>query len=250
MRLKKFARIAVYATLLIGLVVAFFTWRNATRPPDWWNTSLPPSPRASHADLGADVEMAVTTHITQNRPLDNTWTIDITEQQASAWLTGRLPDWLLNRSAQIPANWSSTAVRFAEGEVHIVAEVTGGATGRRYVGVILKPEILSDTGLRLSAVSASLGRVRTSFSTIAARLKPQLEKLSAKTGADTQQAQAIRDFIDSHALTITPAEFELDDGRRIRITGVEVGHGKLTLTCTTLRAAGNDRRPRSSGAPR
>lgn len=249
MKAKKIIRIVIWSIVALGAVTAVVVWRQATQKPEWWDASLPETPAVPAADVGADIEMAITTKMTQERPADNTWTIDITEQQASAWLTGRLPDWLLNRSADVPAEWTRTAIRFTQDEFHIVAEVTPKGSGTRYVGVVLAPTIDQNGGLRLQAAAATLGRLRTPFSVIASRLQPRLASMTANTGADDSNTVAVQDFIETHGVTISPAEFELDDGRRVRITGISIEPGTMHLHCTTVRAPASERGKKRTGKP-
>jgi hypothetical protein len=250
MKPKKIIRIVVWCVVAFGAVTAVVVWRKATQKPEWWDASLPVAPTVPAADVGADIEMAVTTEMTQERPAQNSWTIDITEQQASAWLTGRLPDWLLNRSADVPAEWSRTAIRFTQDEFHIVAEVTPQNGGTRYVGVVLQPWIDENYALRIQANAATLGRLRTPFNVIADRLRPKLARITADTGADGSNSRAVQDFFETQSLTVSPADFELDDGRKVRIVGVSITPGNLRLTCTTLRATAPRRGERGFGKPR
>lgn len=250
MTVKKFVRIFVWVIVAIGVVTAIVVWRQATQRPEWWDASLPESPPVPASDVGADVEMQITTQMTQERPADDSWTINITEQQASAWLTGRLPDWLLNRSAGVPAAWTRTAIRFTDAELHIVAEVTPKGSSTRYVGVVIQPSIQADGSLRLQSQAATLGRLRTPFSVIADRLKPQLDKLTTQTGSSGEHSQAVQEFIETHGITINPAEFELDDGRKVRITGITIEPGSMRLTCKTTRPPTPAKGSRRSGKPR
>lgn len=250
MKAKKVIRIAVWSVVAIGAVTALVVWRQATQKPEWWETSLPEVPPVAPDDVGADIEMAITTQMTQERPAQNSWTIDVNEQQASAWLTGRLPDWLLNRSADVPAEWSRTAIRFTPGEFHIVAEVTPKNGGTRYVGLVLEPTIDHNGAMNIRAMAATLGRLRTPFNVIADRLGSKLVNISEGAGGDNPHAAAVQDFIDSHTLTISPPDFQLDDGRKVRIIGIEVTPGNLRLTCTTTRAADPRRGDRRPGKPR
>lgn len=240
---KKLISLIVGIVLIVVLVIALNVWRRATATPSWWSTSLPDNLTSETANpAGAQLERAVTSAISEPRTSDESWDLVITEQQASSWLTGRLPRWLANRSVAAPENWTRTAVAFRDGEIEVAAELTADSGAARYVGVVLTPRIdpATDT-LLLSADAATLGRLRTPFSLIADRLAPQLDHV-AQSSDDPAKRDALHRFIDSHTISVQPAGFPLDDGRLLRISEIKVEEGRLFLRCRTTRPAPTERR--------
>ncbi len=222
---------AVLVTLVVCAVVG---WRLAQLRPAWW----PPPPDLEAANrVGQQLENAVSATLTDQRPPDDTWSLVIRQDHANAWLAGRMPKWLANRSVRVPDRYLGAAVSFERGTMHLTVELargTGPESPSRWLGIAVAPSIEPPGDeIALRPVGARIGQLRMPFGAIAGRDLAKRLGLRDDPGRAIQSA-AFRAVVTGEPMRI-PAVFRLDDGRRVRVLGVAVDSGALTLTCRTER---------------
>jgi len=221
------ALVALVASAIIG-------WRLAQLRPAWW----PPPPDLEAANrVGQQLENAVSATLTDQRPPDDAWTLAITQEHANAWLAGRMPKWLANRSVRVPDRYRGAAVSFDGGTMHLSVELqrqSGTTSPARWLGIVVEPSIYAESDeIRLRPVAARIGRLRVPFGAIAGLDLAKRLGLRDDPGRAIQSA-AFHAIVTGEPMRI-PAVFRLDDGRRVRVLDVAIGGGTLTLTCRTER---------------
>lgn len=215
--------IALLAVAIACVMVAR-TWSLAAQPPEWWNVAGELDEAAAAARAEA-VERGVSAALYAARPAPGQpWTVELRSQDANAWLRERLPRWLHNRGAAWPEGVSAPRVHLDGGVISVgfaVEREPGGAA--RVVGVCFRPELDAAGALRVRNVRASLGRV----------------SLPAAAGLDWLPAEWMEEgrgdrlaaIISDGAPLVEEARVELDDGRLVRVVGIEVVSDRLRVTC-------------------
>lgn len=223
----------VGAAVLTLAACAAVGWRLSQLRPSWW----PPPPDLEAANrVGQQLENAVSATLTDHRPPTDAWTFSISQDHANAWLAGRMPKWFANRSVRVPDRYRGAAVSFDGGAMHLTVELqgTGMASSARWLGIVVEPSIDTEANeIRLHPVAARIGRLRVPFGMIAGRDLAQ--RIGLRDDPDRAiQSAAYHTIVTGEPMRI-PALFRLDDGRRVRVLGVAIDGGTLTLTCRTER---------------
>jgi len=225
--------IAVAAVVVLAASAAI-GWRLAQLRPAWW----PPSPDTEAANrVGQHLENTVSATLTQNRPADDAWTLVITQDHANAWLAGRMPKWLANRSVRMPDRYRGAAVSFEGGAMQLTVELqrdAGATSPARWLGIVVEPLIDAEANeIRLQPVAARIGRLRVPFGVLAGRDLARRIGLRDEPQRSIQSA-AYHTVVTGEPMRI-PSLFKLDDGRRVRVMDVVIDGGMLKLTCRTER---------------
>ncbi|TVQ80817.1 MAG: hypothetical protein EA380_02845, partial [Phycisphaeraceae bacterium] len=142
--------------LIVALVTAIalaVLWR-ARAEPVWWVTVAPDDPVAIHR--AESVEKRLNNTLTHDHPNPDAWTIDITADEANAWLNLRLPLWLANRDLPSPFDPGSLAVAFREDRIIAGARLRSG-NDRHIVGLTIEPRIDEEARLHAPITSIHFG---------------------------------------------------------------------------------------------
>ncbi|NOG52878.1 MAG: hypothetical protein HND57_00875 [Planctomycetes bacterium] len=159
---------AVVIVALIGL--GWWMWSKAAARPEWW--ALPTQDVRVQASVASDVENSVVTALHEHRgssESDQEWTLRLTEQEANAWLSTRLPKWSANQFPDSPVGDGTIGlvqVRFEPDLIRLgvqiyfgssdhnpsITEVGDGTSvpaepepdGGHIISVCIRPEMVSD----------------------------------------------------------------------------------------------------------
>lgn len=158
------------------------------------------------------------------RQTGENWTLRITEQEATAWLSVKLPEWILNRdpAARLPASIGDLQAHFSGGRV-----LVGCRSDRAIVSVSGQPAV--GNGVRLARVRAGIGSLALPLWIGGWAIM----KEDAIKGAD---GAAVWGAIRGREPILKDAAIKLEDGRRIRVVAVRVGEkkdGVLEVECAT-----------------
>lgn len=211
---------------MLGVALAVATgavlYRRMTTPPAWWTPEL--SSDAHAAELAEDAEKGMTRVLSREREPGASWSVEITQDQANAWLATRLERWTRSQHAEWPVAVRGVRVGFAEGSVTIgVAIDAGGAV--RYVSLTLAPDVAKAGTRRLRATQARVGVQEVPLSRVRSTVARHLPD-----GALPPQAM---DAISRGAIDL-PESFALDDARRLRIIGVEARAARLRVVLESI----------------
>lgn len=182
----------------------------ALRVPPWFS----PAPvTAETSAIGEGFERRVLSEVSAAHRFNEPWTLSLTSVEAEAWLNGRLPTWLENQGAKRPGWFGAAGVSFAAGEARVGVGVAAQG-GPPVISLVAPTRTEGAPSLRVGTLPAP----KWFAEWLAPGLHEQLDKVR---GQGEPAGQGL-------------ATFRLDDGRRVRITGIEATEGTLTLHCVTL----------------
>ncbi|NCF39085.1 MAG: hypothetical protein GWP75_03095 [Planctomycetia bacterium] len=195
---------------VLGLITAGLAFVG----PAWW---FPATDDPQVAIRGNAIEQGIASTVTRVRQDAAPWGFAIGEDDVNDWLASRLDPWLAHDDRfRLPAGWTDPRIRFDEDAIRLAVRSPAGPV----VVFDLVPR-LESTAVILDLDGTSMGRlpVPDFLST------PMLpESLSVDGGSD----RASPGFLN------LPRDFELGDGRRIRIEDLEVVAGEMGIRFRTL----------------
>jgi hypothetical protein len=237
--MKVLGAMLIVFVLAIG-IAAFFSWRMANQPPEWWHPLNPADPQVDRA--ARSVENRVSDQVHRARgggsnagAAPATWTLSISDDDANAWLAARLQEWLANRSETLrwPANASDPQVLFEEGQIQLGFEVSEGGKGR-VVSASLRPRIDEGGALWIQLDRFAIGRFALPGSTVVDAGGTLLE---SKLPPEIRNNPDTKNFIESlsgQRPLVSEAVMRLSDGRRVQILRLTPKPGELEVECRTL----------------
>ncbi len=221
--MKRRRRALAIATLLL-LASGAALYLLSRREPEWWYQPGESAPLAAE-----QVENAVISELSLARPAarqgpyrSREWTLEVVQDEANAWLATRLRSWVENRGGRWPDQLDGVRVAFEPGRVLLGLRLTE-EYGGRVISTAGVPRVATDGSLWLQATSTRLGSVPLPQGLLLDRLR----QLSQGGAADLVNA------LDGRSALLRDAVIGLDDGRRVRILGVEVADGVLRLRLRT-----------------
>ncbi len=240
-RRSRFLRIvlAILVILLMTLVVvAAAGYRLTTQTPRWW-ASIDPQD-AGVIDRAERVENALTSELSRadregvsddGHWQSEIWEIRLSAEEANAWLNARLPRWAENRleDFQWPADVRSIQVAFEPGAVRLGASVVLDER-ERVLSAELMPRVADDGSVWLDVGWMYVGRLPVPAGLL---LQTELFDLAPPSVADDPGLARLAEALaGKHAIVREPI-IALGDGRRVRITSMELRDAELVLTCRT-----------------
>jgi hypothetical protein len=195
---------------VLGLITAGLAFVG----PAWW---FPATDDPQVAIRGNAIEQGIASTVTRVRQDAAPWGFAIGEDDVNDWLASRLDPWLAHDDRfRLPAGWTDPRVRFDEDAIRLAVRSPAGPV----VVFDLVPR-LESTAVILDLDGTSMGRLPVpDFLS-----NPMLpESLSVDGGPD----RASPGFLN------LPRDFELGDGRRIRIEDLEVVAGEMGIRFRTL----------------
>ncbi len=226
---------AILLLLIIAAVAYFSLTHYASRPPDWWQPPSPTDPAT--IDTAKAVENGVTTLLHEHRPPSQTWTMQLSEHDANAWLAARLKDWFENQSSDSrwPSEVTAVLLKADRGSINLgVRTLSRGSAN--VLSVALVPRIDTDGSLWLPARSFHVGQLavpsawalRAADSPLRRVLPPAIERSS-------EFGSILGVLAGDEPLTRSPI-LKLSDGRRVHVTGIAVELGQIFVTCRAASA--------------
>ncbi len=194
------------------------------REPAWWYRPDARTPLAAER-----LENQVVSELSLARPAERLgpyrsgeWTLEVTEEEANAWLATRLRAWVENRAGRWPGEVEGVRAAFRPGMVLLGARLDESYGGRVVSGAAV-PRIEPGGALWLRTEGMSLGGLPLPSGVLLDRLRSMVHAGGAEVVA----------ALDGQAPLLPDAVVPMDDGRRVRITRIEVREGVLVLTCRT-----------------
>lgn len=215
------ALLAVILLLVLALVIAGAVFiPRLTAEPDWWTPEL--SADAHAAELAEEAEKGMTRVLSREREPDQTWTVELTEDQANAWLATRLRRWAESQHAAWPEALRGVRIDFEPGALTIgLAAEVGSAM--RFASLTLTPERAGDGPIMIRATGARIGVQPVPLSLIHTVLGDRIPEDAMPRGV----ARAIRE-----GAAELPERYALDADRAVRIESVSIEAGRLLVTCS------------------
>jgi len=246
-RRKLRTRLIVAGLALTAIIsVAGLTSTVLTRAaPSWWRIYRP---SAALNDRGAAVENAAVTHLYRQRQPDpawvdttdsgprrsQVWSIAMTDEDASAWLTARLPAWIESQGElpEWPESLGRPQVRFDDGVVRVGVAVQRD-DGAHILSANFRPDIRPDGSVWLRTNWVHIGRLPVPAGLVldraASRVRDRLPDTLAK---DPHTADLARILAGDIPLAEEPV-MNLEDGRAVRLVGLRVMPGPVELDLRT-----------------
>ncbi len=208
--------IVVAAALIIGALIIV---PRLTAEPEWWTPTL--AADADAARLAEDAEEGMTRVLSKDREPGQAWTIELTEDQANAWLATRLERWARSQHKELPGAIRGVRVSFDSGVITIgvAADV---ASSTRYASVTIEPHSAPDGPVRLRLVGARLGVQPVPLSALRAALADHLPRGSLPPAL----TEAIR-----AGESDLPELFAIDADRSVRVIAITAEPSRLLITC-------------------
>lgn len=215
--------IVVLLAIAAGLALLFILF---IRPPSWWEEAL-----VADVERAARFEQGCLSEAHRVREPGEAWAIRVRDQDVNEWLAARFPKWCAHLGIEAPG---AVQVRFVEGEIAIAVETSelGLGLGVPTVAVATFTPTLEGGRIHPGLAATTLGRLpslrrsgplgKETFDAIAEALRGAGEDPSASALAAL--------LADGTA----PAEFELADGRRVRLRDFEIHDGELLLEFETV----------------
>lgn len=214
----------------LGLLVFLLS----ARTPGWFRTINPHD--AALRDLAQRVENRVITQLYKYRgEVDPTtgatgepWELTLTQDEATAWLSCKLPDWVrnLDDSARWPPEVSSVQASFGSSRIWIAAAVDNGS--RSIVSLGASPR-LDDEGLRLVSARAGVGSLTLPISWLSGPARTLLDRPGGAAGD-----RPLWPILTGTQPALRDAALRLEDGRRVRVAAIMLEPDRLVLTCRTF----------------
>jgi uncharacterized protein YpmS len=233
-RVKRFLLGVLLSLLLIGAGGAYTAWRLSWQKPAWY---APPDPRdARITTLADDAEYKVLEQSQKMRPSDESWTLRLTAEQINAWLAARLPAWIEHdANMRWPEQIGTPQVLIDVDGVRVAVPVSIGSkasasAAQRTVVATLLPAIAPDGRLSLTLNSIALGRVWIPGTPLT-RLVETVRDASPEFLDHPQVQHAIEVLAGKATL---PPEYDLADGRRVRVKDVRLTRGAIEMAAVTI----------------
>jgi hypothetical protein len=216
----------VLAVFFFGAAAAAFAFFLSRRDPSWWRDVKPTDPATIND--AEQVENGFVAQASLARPADpvfhdyhsQEWSVSIADEDADAWLSTRLKQWLDHRSINRPRELGDVQVSFEEDTIRIGVRVS--YQGRDQVVVAeVTPSIHADGSLWLPAGAMALGEMPFPISLVMARLRA------------IPQAHDLADVLEGKRAALQDPVLKLEDGRTVRLLGISIVHGRLEVRCRT-----------------
>ena len=235
-RVKRLLLGLVLSLLLIGAGLAYTAWRLSWQQPSWY---APPNPSdARVVMLADDAEYDVLEQTQKVRSQKERWTVRLTAEQINAWLAARLPAWI-EHDANIdwPKQIGTPQVLIDSGGLRVAVPVTAGegaATFTRTVVGTLQPSMADDGRLSLKLKSIALGRVWVPGEPLT-KLVNAVKDASPEFLNHPQVQRAVDILAGQRTLS---SDYDLADGRRVRVKEVRLVNGAIEVSAVTLADGG------------
>lgn len=194
--------------------------------PTWW--SPPDGAQARTVAIAERFERRVSDQLTKLRDEGDQWTLTLTDDEVASWVASRLPEWLEAEGVEWPLEGRPFDMEFRDGRVLVGMPMTGRWQRRaeRVVVVELTLGVTEDGGLVVRLDGVTLGQLPLPD----AWTKGHLEAAASRAALDPSKVNAIM----TGDAALRDAAIPIEGHRVVRIEGIDVGEGALTLTCRTV----------------
>lgn len=229
------------AITIVGLVSATL----ARTAPSWWRQYRPTPELRERATA---VENAAVSRLYAQHPSDPAWQADpgdgpwrsarwsiaLKDEDASAWLTARLPEWIDGHAEtpRWPASLGRPQVRFEPGIVRLGVTLRRD-DGERVLTATVRPVLREDGSLWLRAHWIHIGRLPIPATLLLNRVGDRLERYLPGPLADDPHSAGFIAALRGRAPLANEPTVRLEDGRLVRLVGLRVTEGRIEIDCRT-----------------
>ncbi len=232
-RISAIAAAAVLIMIAAATVAALRASSLAGQQPTWWREApIAHSPEHEEAtlNLAEQVERGLLTLVHNQQPADGAWTVEITEEQANAWLNAKLPKWLANRSIEWPDQLNELQVNFEPEQISVGARLTTNEN-EHIVAATVEASIDDAHAFWLRIAATQAGRLDLPRGWTIAALREWLPD----SIRNKDSAVAALSALEGAAPLFPDAAFTLEDGRRIELLTITPEQDRLLLSLRTQR---------------
>jgi hypothetical protein len=217
--------------------------------PAWWTAGASGEtptgePDADEVERGAVLENLIINraYAHEGTPTPSgamEWAVSLPERDVNAWLNTRLPKWLNNQGAKPvwPVEVSRVLMRFEDGVIRLGTRVTrDGITHVYSATVLLSLERADRRGggeLWLRTPWLWVGRLPIPSGLVLGRLRADPSRDLPSELSRLPQTKDFLDALSGNRPIIESLSLRLEDGRRVRVTRLEVREGRLSVWCVT-----------------
>jgi hypothetical protein len=250
---RRTRRIAVVSGLSLTVVIStalLLAASLAQTAPSWWRRYTLDDDLRAHA---TSVENAAVSQLTKTRPADpawaespggepwrsERWSIALREEDANAWLTGRLANWIAGDDAFDiwPEGLDQPQVHFERGAMRLGAQLRF-EKGRRVLSAAIRPEFRENGSLWLRTDWVHIGRLPLPAGPMLARaddaIRDELPDEIGESFSAGTEAAGFFDILRGNAPLSTDPTIRLDDGRSIRLLDLRLKEGRIEIDCQTV----------------
>jgi len=240
-RLLILSVLGLVAVISVAALVALTLLRTA---PSWWRTYRPGSERL--LERAERFERHASAVLSEVRPRDPSigpgdpyrsvpWRVSISDEEASVWLSTRLPKWIADRSGAPPWPDSFTAlqVHFEREVMHAGVRYTDPALGSRILSLRMQPVDAGNGALRLEPRRLSVGRLPMPASWVFGAADPASSEMLPISLREEPATKQVLDVLAGRSPISSEPMIELPDDRRVRLLDIELRAGEMVLTCRT-----------------
>ncbi len=236
-------RLVVGVGVLLCAVLAVATvFTSLTRvAPVWWENSDPDDARVVRN--AEEVEGAMLAQLTLVRgkagggpAAASDWSVSMTRRDACDWLSVRLPMWVESQgNATLPKDVEGVRVAFSDEGVYMGAMVR--QDGRRcVVWALVQPRIDENGSLWLPASRVGVGLTPMPMETALARLRGTNADGEPVLPARVREREEFKELVAVLAgekPALMNATVRVDRARKVRLTSLGTGEGRLIVTAKT-----------------
>ena len=249
------SRRLVRTGIVVGVLAAMFAGgalvalSQAGMSPAWWRRLRPGDERVVRTATSIENQLGRALHGVRTtdewidegaRRVSEPWAIEVSELDASRWLTGRLPRWLEMEMGldEWPEGLSQMQVRFEDGRVRVGLRLGAGAGdpgSGRVVTASLDPVIRGDGSLWVEPRWVHVGRLPLPAGPVLRRARSRAGGLLPEDAAGVDPALVERVFdvlMGREPVNRTP-EIRLLDDRSVRLLDLRVRDGTLRAVLRT-----------------
>lgn len=224
----------------LALLVGFSLARAA---PSWWRQyTLDDKLRAR----ATSVENAAVSMLSKTRPTDPSlqpgdpwksapWSIAIRDDDASAWLTARLGNWLASDQGfkDWPEGLGRPQIKFENGQLRLGAMLRF-EKGNRVLSAAIEPEFRDDGSLWLRTDWIHIGRLPLPAGPMLARAQSAIDQRMPGDLADNEHAVSLFKILRGDAPLAQHPVLRIDEGRAVRLLALRLLDGHIELDCQTV----------------
>lgn len=224
-RVRRVGR-AIAVLLCVALAGVALMAVLATRTPSWWVPPAADDPEVRA--LGERVEQRLVEEATRIRDGGGEWAIRLTEEQANAWLAGRLPQWLAHADGQSGASAPVAQVHFETDRMVVAIAPFDGTV---VASSAFQPTV-TEGMLSVADLGGGVGSLRLPFFGAA---KGRLLELLAAAVADASESESdhFASLLRAFGGDPVAARVDLGDGRTLELLDLEIADGEIRIAART-----------------
>lgn len=226
----RFRRVIIASSLALAAVAGTgaLLWRMTQMPPTWYQPADINNQAA--AALAQAVENRIIEELHKLRPADQTWTLRLRAQHLNAWLTARLPRWLIHeQNLNWPQQLGPPQLRFTRKGIDLALQLSPNDQPR-FITLRVLPRVEYEQ-LFIPFERLYLGRIPALYSELDDLITWAADYGAAQT-LQTPEAQWLLQLL-AESESLQP-QIVLADQRTVMLLDLRLHDGHIDLKLQTL----------------